>query len=111
MNLHEYQLEQKRTWNVSWIWDRQFQNAVLGVIGELGEVADIRKKADYHGHEYDPDKMREELGDLLHYVCALVSLHGFSLDDVAQTNVRKLRARYPNGFTQEDSVARVDVAL
>ena len=80
------------------------------MIGELGEIADIRKKVDYHGHEYEPDKMREELGDLLHYVVALVSLHGFYLDDVAQANVDKLRTRYPNGFTKADSIARVDVA-
>jgi NTP pyrophosphatase (non-canonical NTP hydrolase) len=108
VNFDEYQHEQKRTWNVDWPWERQVSNALFGVIGEVGEIADIRKKVDYHGHDYDPAKMREEIGDLLHYVCALASLHGFYLDDIAEANIAKLKLRYPNGFTQADSRARVD---
>lgn len=34
----------------------------------------------------------------------------FSLEEAAQHNIDKLRQRYPNGFSSEDSVRRVDVA-
>ena len=33
---------------------------------------------------------------------------GISLDDVAQQNIAKLWARYPNGFSVEDSRKRND---
>jgi hypothetical protein len=31
---------------------------------------------------------------------------GYNLDDIAQANVDKLRARYPEGFSEERSINR-----
>lgn len=78
----------------------------LGVAGEAGEVADLIKKVVGHGHPIDPDKVKKELGDVLWYVAVLAHRVGFTLEEVAQANVDKLRKRYPDGFDPERSKNR-----
>ena len=71
-----------------------------GLAGEAGEVCDLLlKKVHGHGRAYDPEALLKELGDVLCYLANLASAHGFTLSEVAQANVDKLRARYPEGFT------------
>ncbi len=80
----------------------------LGIAGEAGEVADYLKKVLGHGHEFELMKLAKELGDVLWYVAALATMHGLRLDDIATLNLIKLRERFPNGFTEADSIARID---
>ena len=90
--------------------ERTLKTAImgLGIAGEAGEVADYLKKVLGHGHELDLTKLAKELGDVLWYVAALATMHGLKLDDIATTNINKLRERFPNGFTEADSIARLD---
>lgn len=78
----------------------------LGLTGEAGEAADLIKKVFGHGHSLDRDKLLLELGDVLWYVAALAKTAGSSLEEVADLNIGKLRARYPDGFSTEHSVNR-----
>ena len=80
----------------------------LGLTGEAGEAADILKKHFGHGHDLDKQKVAKELGDVLWYVARMADELGFKLSEVAEMNVEKLRARYPQGFSTEASIARVD---
>lgn len=82
----------------------------LGVAGEAGEVADLVKKHVGHGHDLPTEKLVDELGDVLWYLTVLANALGVSLEAVAARNVAKLRRRYPDGFSSEASLARVDVA-
>lgn len=52
------------------------------------------------------DDLKDELGDGLWYLAVLAALNGHSLADVAETNVEKLRKRYPDGFSREQSINR-----
>ena len=81
----------------------------LGIAGESGECADIIKKHIGHGHPLNVEKLKLELGDVLWYVAALAHLIDMPLSEIAQANLDKLRKRYPNGFSTEASIARVDV--
>lgn len=83
-------------------------NYALGLGGECGEVQDIIKKALFHGHPLDDDKLIKELGDVLHYLSGLCTMMGFSLEQVATANIQKLMERYPGGFSKEDSRKRKD---
>lgn len=70
----------------------------LGLCGEAGEVAEMVKKASWHGKPVDIGNMADELGDVLWYVADLASHYGLSMDDIAAGNVAKLQRRYPEGF-------------
>lgn len=91
--------------------DKGMSCAGLGLTGEAGEVADIIKKVIHHRQPLDDAmamKLQKELGDVLWYIAHACNVMGWSMDAVAEGNVAKLRARYPNGFTPEDSVAKRD---
>lgn len=114
MTLGEYQSEAARTLidgtdrtltgrDLMAVW------TALGLVGEAGEVAERVKKGVLHGHGLDVPTLAGELGDVLWYVAALASVAELDLDAIMARNVAKLCARYPDGFTSVDSIARRDV--
>jgi NTP pyrophosphatase (non-canonical NTP hydrolase) len=83
----------------------------LGLAGESGEFVDLMKKHFGHGKPLDRDQVKKELGDVLWYVANLARSFGYTLSNVAQGNIDKLKVRYPDGFTVEASQAKADEAL
>ncbi len=74
----------------------------LGIAGEAGDVASCIKKTFMH----DNDKkqgIRENLGDTFWYAAMICSFFGWSLQDVLDENISKLKERYPDGFTVKDA--------
>ena len=78
----------------------------LGLTGEAGEVAEKVKKYIRDGRELDKTgngyyvddevfikDIKKELGDVLWYLSAIASDLDLSLEDIAQTNVEKLKSR------------------
>lgn len=105
MDIGEYTKEVHRTCSVSDPKELLTLTA-LGIAGESGEVVDTVKKVLYHAHELDVSHLCKELGDLLWYMVLLCDTVGLTLDDVMQTNVEKLRRRYPEGFDPQRSQIR-----
>lgn len=82
-------------------------NAMLGLCGEAGECADLVKKHLYQGHDLDRAHMAKELGDVAWYLAEAAEAIGYDLEDIFRINIRKLRARYPEGhFDAERSLHR-----
>src|SRR5699024_5387272 len=108
MELNEYQGISKRTLPYKDM-RKDAVNYALGLTGEGGEVADEIKKWVFHGHGIDRMAIKNELGDVFHYLAGLCTILGFELEDVAQANIDKLSKRYPNGFNSADSIKRADV--
>jgi NTP pyrophosphatase (non-canonical NTP hydrolase) len=106
MNLTEYQTAAARTINNKQPAVNNINNFVYGLVGETGEVVDILKKHMFHDHPLDKIALKKELGDVLWYVSALTTIFNLSLNDVAETNIKKLLKRYPNGFNSKDSINR-----
>jgi NTP pyrophosphatase (non-canonical NTP hydrolase) len=75
----------------------EFMHLVLGLVGEVGEIAEKVKKLvrDKNSDlaQLDRDDMASELGDVLWYAAVLADFLGLALDDVAQRNVDKLADR------------------
>lgn len=108
MKLNEYQLISKRT--MPSVYDGMAKaNYGLGLTGEAGEVGDLIKKEVFHGHQEDREKVKKELGDVLHYLAGVADMYGWTLEQIATANIEKLMKRFPNGFNTEDSIKRVDV--
>lgn len=106
MNGKEYQKLAMRTCSIPYD-DKQgrLHHAVFGLASEAGEVAGIMQKV-FQGHEFDPEHMKKELGDCLWMVAEACDALGFTMDDVMQLNIDKLKARYPEGFSAENSLNR-----
>ena len=84
-------------------------NAALGLSGESGEIADHVKKVIFHGHPLDDvtrDKIAKELGDILWYCAMGARGIGLGLGEIAAMNIEKLKKRYPDGFSTENSLNR-----
>lgn len=123
MNFKEYQEQAART-------DGGNLTAhFLGLCGEAGEVVECvvetmelaikmniasskvtesYKKHIGHGHELDTFKLAKELGDVLWYISAIATGLNLSLEDIAIANVAKLKTRYPDKFSSERSINRVE---
>lgn len=81
-------------------------NGALGLTGEAGEVSDMIKKNIFHGHELDREALVKELGDVCWYVALLCEAIDVSLEEVLTKNIDKLKARYPEGFSESASINR-----
>ena len=75
---------------------RVLSNVGLGLAGEAGEVADEIKK----------HLLVKELGDVCWYAALAATVLDVTLEEVMQTNIDKLKARYPEGFDPEKSLHR-----
>ena len=103
MDLNDYQRESRKTA----LYPDVGRNAIyptLGLVGEAGEVADKVKKIlrDRNGlfdHE-SKEAIKFELGDVLWYISQLSSELGYSLEEVANANLHKLKNRKSRGKIQ-----------
>ena len=71
--------------------------AAIGMCGEAGEVSELVKKYEYHGHAIDTEHLARELGDVLWYVAYMADLFGYPLGKIMAMNQEKLAKRYPDG--------------
>ena len=108
MNLDEYQELALRTAGHREDVEKILTGAALGLTGESGEVAEMIKKTYYHGHPLDREAISQELGDVLWYVAVMADGLGLSLEQIAAQNINKLKARYPEGFSEARSRNRAD---
>lgn len=105
MRINEYQKAVERTIPKG---EHNLANFCMGLAGESGETIDMFKKSIFHGHPLDRDEVIKELGDVMWYVTAIASEIGIELNHIAISNVDKLMKRYPNGFSQADSINRTE---
>lgn len=81
-------------------------HAALGLATEAAEIADALKKHIYYGKPLDKVNLAEEIGDQMWY-CAIVARElGLTFEQIQETNIQKLKARYGEKFTEEAAVNR-----
>lgn len=111
MNFDKYQAETARTdSNYAHVKPEDIPRLVhaMGVAGEAGELCDYIKKCIAHGHPVDIDKVKKEAGDVLWYLARILADYSLKMSDAASGNIAKLQIRYPEKFSRENSLARVD---
>jgi len=74
-----------------------YDDPVLGLIGEVGEVVEHIKKSRRPAPKTKPinhEELALELGDVLWYLTRLASQYGISIEDIASMNIAKLEKRH-----------------
>ena len=83
--------------------------SAIGMLAESGEFTEVLKKMVFQGKEFNEDNrfhMKRELGDILWYWIQGCIALGYTPDEVMDENIKKLEARYPNGFEVARSETR-----
>ena len=78
--------------------------AAVGISAEGGEFTEIVKKMIFQGKPYDQSNKEHliiELGDVMWYVAQACMALEVTMDEVIETNVKKLAKRYPEGAFDE----------
>ena len=81
-------------------------HALIGLQTELGELTDLFKKHIFYNQTLSFLDVKEEMGDIQYYLGILFDEYKFDLKDIWESNVAKLKARYPNGFDTEKALKR-----
>ena len=76
--------------------------SLLGLAGELGTLCATYKKYLRDGNDYKlrNSHIREELGDILWYLAIVAERFNLTLDEVAETNLKKIAGRWKNTITR-----------
>src|SRR4051812_31619137 len=106
MTLDEYQKAAARTTNAKLSDSERLFDAAAGLAEEAGEILGLVRKHVYQTHPLARDKLQTELGDALWCLTIAAQSAGLTLEQVAAANVAKLRARYPDGYTDTASRER-----
>lgn len=105
MEINEYQKQAQRFINKNLTSMGISSHALFGLCSEVGELHGLFQK-ELQGHTIDEVHAKKELGDVLWFVAEVATAFGWNLDEIAQMNLDKLNARYPNGFEVEKSLHR-----
>ena len=122
---------------------KQFECAILGLVGESGELADkfkkikrlkegfdeywnlkyeikqnnlrafqipftswLDKKAEESSLSCSPKDFAKELGDILWYINSCAYILGYTLEEIAEMNIKKLEDRNNRGVIQSEGDSR-----
>ena len=78
--------------------------ACVGISAESGEFMEIVKKMIFQGKPCNEDNLEHlkiELGDIMWYVAQACMALEVDMDEVLDTNIKKLEKRYPDGHFAE----------
>ena len=105
MNFEDYQQEARRTQRTDLpLWAMR-EHALYGLASEVGEIHGLHQKV-HQGHPLDDTALRLEIGDVLWFVAELCDVYGFDMGEIAAANIEKLRVRYKDKFTVNESLHR-----
>ena len=108
MTPNEYQKLAMTTLNPALSKQDVLVNGVMGLCGESGEAIDIVKKHLHQGHPLDKEALIKELGDIAWYLAETATALEIDLEEVFCRNIDKLKSRYPQGFSTENSQNRTE---
>jgi len=110
MNSIEYMKNVKRSESPNFkMISKRLIHGAIGICTEAGELTDVLKKALFYNRTLDYIdlwKLEEEIGDIFWYLGLMCDELGVTFEEVMDKNIKKLKERYPNQFTEEDEQNR-----
>lgn len=79
----------------------QILHGTMGIVTESGELLDSIKKHLFYGKQLDIVNISEEIGDILWYIALLCRVFNLTFEELMETNIEKLKIRFPEKFTEE----------
>lgn len=101
MNFDEYQAEALKTLKPGLPRDQQTMYFGCKMAEEVGEIVGPLAKNIIHGKTFEINNLKKELGDLLYYIAVLAANYNISFNDVANSNIVKLRERHGTSYKPE----------
>jgi NTP pyrophosphatase (non-canonical NTP hydrolase) len=86
--------------------DMNLLHAAMGISTESGELMDAFKRKIFYGKPLDVVNVKEEIGDIMWYVAILLRELDLDFHELLQLNIDKLRARFPEKFTEHHALNR-----
>lgn len=77
-------------------------HGIIGIATEAGEMLEALRQG-IEGGVFDLTNVAEEVGDNQWYAAAILRALKTNFESVQRTNIAKLRARFPNKFTEFDA--------
>lgn len=86
-------------------------HGVLGIVSEGSEIINELIESKIEGRPINLDagknSVKEEIGDVLWYVALVIrEIKGETFESIGETNLAKLKARYPEKFESEQALNR-----
>ncbi len=81
-------------------------HAGIGMVTEAGEFMSALHDHLFNGAELDVTNLKEEIGDVQWYLAKACLHTGTTLEAEQERNIAKLRARFPDKFTDESALNR-----
>ena len=103
-----YQKLSRRTQSTELSLEDKRRHALFGLCSEVGEIHSIFQH-EYQGKPASKEKVIDECGDLLWFLCELCDSFFINLSDVMEYNINKLKKRFPDGFSAERSEKRHEI--
>lgn len=105
MTFRDYQNSARRTQNPYLSPRDKLEHALWLLSAEIGEVCGLHQKT-HQGHLLNHAELRKEIGDVMWGIAELCDVYNFDMGAIAEENIAKLRKRYPEGFSAENSLHR-----
>lgn len=70
---------------------------LMALCGEVGETANLFKKALRVDRQMVPHELKDEMGDIFWYLCRLAAANGLTIRDILRANVAKIEGRKAAG--------------
>jgi len=111
MNADDYQKLAVRTAKNYPTLGENLTHVALGLLTESGEVGTTVKRHVIYNKDLTEEmraNLAEEMGDIAWYLALGCETLGISLGDVLDQNIQKLKARYPNAYSDQAAEGRAD---
>ncbi len=83
-------------------------HGVLVAVKESSELLDLLYEHIFYDTELDLEEVEKELGDIQWGVTEACSAVGITLGKMMRSNIKKLRKRFPDGFSAADARRQKD---
>lgn len=101
----------KRDFYVQWLLENDDDGPIellLRTLDLIASLTNLHIKFKFHGHNCDHKAFESLLMTIFANIMLLMFRMGITFEEVADLNIEKLRKRYPDKFSQEASINRVE---